>query len=226
MPGISSELNHTYKGLRIMDLDKVKEVFFLSARDLKKEEQEFSALDTQTGDGDHGVTIARIADVIMNTSKDTQITGLGLFFSAISEGIMAINGGAIVPLWSMMMDGVSEALAGQTEPDGEMVRKMIIGAMDGISSVSSAVPGDKTLLDALQPAVTAAANAEGSCRDILGAAAKAAMDGAEKTRDMVAKYGRAKNMHERSLGHLDPGAVSLAVFINSLYKNSMEGGEI
>ena len=88
--------------------------------------------------------------------------------------------------------------------------------------VSKAKEGDKTLVDAFYPAVAAIAETEGSLETILAAAAEAAQKGADATADMVAKFGRAKNVGERSIGHKDPGAVSMAIFFAGLAKGIKE----
>lgn len=88
--------------------------------------------------------------------------------------------------------------------------------------LSKAKVGDKTLVDAFYPAVAAIAETEGSIEKLLDAAAEAAQKGADATADMAAKFGRAKNVGERSIGHKDPGAVSMAIFFAGLAKGIRE----
>ena len=101
-------------------------------------------------------------------------------------------------------------------------KRMFAQAKEDFMDVSKAKVGDKTLVDAFYPAVSAIAETEGSIEALLDAAAEAAKKGADATADMTAKFGRAKNVGvgERSLGHKDPGAVSMAIFFAGLAKGA------
>ena len=103
-------------------------------------------------------------------------------------------------------------------------KRMFAQAKEDFMDVSKAKVGDKTLVDAFYPAVSAIAETEGSIEALLDAAAEAAQKGADETADMTAKFGRAKNVGERSLGHKDghkdPGAVSMAIFFAGLAKGA------
>ena len=84
--------------------------------------------------------------------------------------------------------------------------------------ISKAKPGDKTMVDALYPALDAGMKAEGDVKAIFAAMAEAALAGAAATSDMVAKFGRAKNVGERSIGTPDPGATSISILFDSMAK--------
>ena len=118
-------------------------------------------------------------------------------------------------LWAQMFSGVSEAATDAEQITPGLLRTLYQGALDGLREVSDAKLGEKTMLDALIPAVKAAEMCHGGCQEILEAAAQAAERGAEATRGMTAKYGRAKHLAD-STSYLDPGAISLARFIRAL----------
>lgn len=201
-------------------MDELKRAFLQAAKAVKARTDEFSQIDAETGDGDHGVTMAKICDAIVEVSGEQPgADTIGGYFDDLSMAIMQINGGSAGSLWAMMVEGIGEAAGDATEVDAVNLKEMFRGALTGIQTVSTAKQGEKTMLDALIPAMQAAQDTDGSVKEILSAAAKAAKEGAEQTRDMVAKFGRAKNLLEQSMGHLDAGAVSMAAMIEALYQN-------
>lgn len=200
-----------------MELYRIKEHFMQAAKVLMEQEQTLCAIDAETGDGDHGIAVSRVGKAIIAASQNGDERDLSQYFSGISAAIMAINGGSCIPLCASMFDGMSEAVEDLGEASEIAVIKAAFqGAVDGIHFVSSAKPGDKTMLDALEPAAQAAAAQEGDAQTILAAAARAAENGAQATKHMMAKFGRAKDLKEDSLGHLDAGAMSVALFIRGL----------
>jgi phosphoenolpyruvate---glycerone phosphotransferase subunit DhaL len=201
-----------------VELDDFKKIAICSANILIENKEYFSQIDGKTGDGDHGITIGKIANTIIKISTDKSIPQkMRDYFSDICHAIMSINGGTSSMLWGMMVQGMVDVLADDEVISPKTLKAMFYGALEGIQSVSEAKPGDKTMIDALMPAVEAAQEAPDDELEILRLAAGAAVEGARKTMDMVAKYGRAKNLHEKSIGFLDAGAVSLSVMIKAIY---------
>ena len=107
------------------------------------------------------------------------------------------------------------AVGDAEELDCELVGRALQAALDGVVARGKAVVGDKTMVDALTPAVAAAASVNGSVAAVLSAAADAAAEGAESTVPMVARKGRASYLGERSAGHLDPGARSTFLLLRA-----------
>ncbi len=198
-----------------MTIAELKELLRVSAEYLRTKEEYLCTVDAETGDGDCGVAVARIATAIIDASAGDYDT-VGDYMSAISMKIMGINGGSSVPLWSMLFDGMADASEDMTEVDTDGAKALFEGALDGISSVSNAKLGQKTMMDAIIPAVEAAQNAS---ENVLDAAAEAAAAGAEATKDMVAKFGRAKNLLEDSKGHYDAGALAVSILVTALRDN-------
>ena len=199
-----------------MSAEKLAKILSDSAEILETKEDYLSAIDSETGDGDHGVTVAKIARAIISECNSTAAKTPGELLNDISVAIMGIDGGSAGPLWAMLFDGASEAAGGIETIDSEAVGALLDGAIEGLGSVSDAKPGMKTMLDALIPAAEAADSCDGELDEVLAAVAQAAEEGAESTRDMLACYGRAKNLKEDSVGHLDPGAVGVAVLLRAI----------
>ena len=93
---------------------------------------------------------------------------------------------------------------------------MFAQAKEDFAEISKAKLGDKTMVDALYPALDAGMHTDGDLKTVMQAVAAAAKQGADATADMVARFGRAKNVGERSLGTKDPGAVSISILFNSM----------
>lgn len=200
-------------------IDKAKLVTLLlsSARLLQEKSGELSELDARFGDGDHGVTIKKIADKIEEHCIQCDETDLNAFLATLGDGLMGISGGAAAPLWGTFIGGLALPIPeAATEIDPSLLKKMFSSALEEMQSITNAKVGDKTLMDTLIPAVESAQAAEASTSKILEAASRAASEGARATENFQARFGRAKNYKERSLGTPDPGAVSLALFFEGL----------
>ena len=185
-----------------MTINEIKDLFFHAAETLAAQELELCRIDAETGDGDHGIAIARVARAIQAAASEST-SDTAAFFSAICANIMKINGGSCIPLCANIFDGMADAAA--VSQDGVSLMKAVFaGALEGIRFISSAKAGEKTMLDALIPAVDAA------------------QAGSDATRNMKARYGRAKNLPDGGVGHLDAGSVSIAVFLRALYQSAVE----
>ena len=187
---------------------------------LKENAEELSRMDAVTGDGDHGVTMRKIARVIDDSLEQwPSHVPLKGFFECLSSNIMAVNGGSAGPLWGTLFAGFARGMHGEEDIDEQGIVKMFTAGIDEMREITTAKAGDKTLMDALIPAVKAVQNARDvPLPDMLRLAAIAARRGADSTADYVAKFGRSKNLKEKSLGYRDPGAVSLSMLFDGLAK--------
>lgn len=203
----------------MLSLNELQQMLMAAAIELKAKSAYFCELDSVAGDGDHGVTIGRMADAIkekLETNDAEDIKGL---LDDIGMLCMNINGGSAGPLWGTVFSGLADgAPEGKTEVSQEEFRQMLEQAQDDFQDISKAKLGDKTMVDALYPALTAALKNQGNLKEVMDAAAAAAIEGAAKTKEYVAKFGRAKNVGEASLGHEDPGAVSMSVLFEAMAK--------
>lgn len=191
-----------------------KRMFKTCTKILHENSDMLSQLDAIIGDGDHGVTINKIATVLDNAvsqwSNDISIKG---FLEDIGYEFMNVNGGSAGPLWGTIFVGFSEGLDDVNGIDSNSLKKMFQASLESITDISSAKVGDKTMLDAFIPAVQAIVTSDADIEEMLLNAAKAAREGAENTVNYIAKFGRAKNLKEKSLGHKDPGAESIALLL-------------
>lgn len=178
---------------------------------------ELNALDAATGDGDHGTAI--VATLKAAVAAASAPADLSTALSNIAMEIMSATGGSTSSLNGAFYMGMSMAAPANALGPVEVV-KMYESGLEMLQSQTSAKVGDKTMMDAMIPAVeamsaTMASNPSATLRDLFDAAAKAAKEGAEKTADYVAKFGRAKNLGERSKGSRDAGATSLALIFQA-----------
>ncbi len=173
---------------------------------IKAREDEFSKLDAVIGDGDHGQAIVTAFSVVVKSAANG--TEFKSMLNDMGFGVMLETSGSTSTLLGAFFLGMSDNAVG-TELDAEGVKKLFAGGLANVQKQTQAKPGDKTMMDALVPAVEAIqACSSDNIKDILTAGANAALEGAKKTIDMKANFGRARNYGERSIGYADSGATS------------------
>jgi phosphoenolpyruvate---glycerone phosphotransferase subunit DhaL len=166
-------------------------------------------LDSEIGDGDHGTNMNRGFQAALERLEGSDPATPADVLKAVSMALISKVGGAAGPLYGTAFLRASTALGEKEEVSGEDAAAALEAALAGIKQRGKAEAGDKTIVDALQPAVEAAKNAgPGSAAEVLRAAADAAKEGAESTVPLVARKGRASYLGQRSAGHQDPGATS------------------
>ncbi len=202
----------------MLTLPILRKMLHSAATELKANSKYLCELDGVAGDGDHGITIGRMADVMQELLDVTTLNTMRSLLDALGDAFMGINGGSAGPLWGTVFTGMAEGIDDQAELTDLELRKMFTQAKLDFMDISKAKPGNKTMVDALYPAIDAIIETQGSLKEIMDAAAAAAKAGAEATSQMVARFGRAKNMGERSIGTKDPGAVSIAILFDGMAK--------
>ena len=178
-------------------------------------QDELTEIDSHFGDADHGLTMTKIAEAVEGAVGAAQ-GGIKAMLEDAAMEVMMINGGSAVPLWNTWLDGLAEAAPEGDELDAEGLKQMLGHALEELAALSKAKVGDKTMMDALIPATEAALACQGSADDIFAAAAKAALEGAESSRNFVSKFGRARSYGEATIGTPDAGAVSMSRFFAGL----------
>ncbi len=182
-------------------------------------EKYFGELDAVVGDGDFGYSMARGFELVIQDWDSFDRADIGTFLKKIAVVITSRIGGTSGPLWgtAFLRAGVAAGNATKLEP--AQVVAILRAAIEGIKARGHSDVGDKTLLDALVPAVDTIEEQIGLGRDpaaILRAAAVTSRERAEATRAMQAMRGRASYTGERSIGTLDAGAVAVAVMFEAL----------
>ena len=179
-------------------------------------EQELTEIDSRFGDADHGLTMSKIAKAISAAAGESE-GGIQAMLDDAAMAVMVLNGGSAVPLWNTWLDGLQEEAPEGNEIDTAGLPAIFAKALKALSDMSGAKVGDKTMMDALIPASQAIAAYSGSDEaGLFDAAAQAALQGAEASKQFVSKFGRAKSYGEQTIGTPDAGAASMAYFFQGL----------
>ena len=178
-------------------------------------EQELTEIDSKFGDADHGLTMTKIAKAISD-AVDQSDGGIQAMLDDAATAVMSLNGGSAVPLWNTWLDGMQEAAPEGEEIDVPGLQAVFAQALEELNDMSGAKVGDKTMMDALIPASEAIAAYTGDESGLFEAAAQAARQGAEATRQFVSKFGRAKSYGQQTIGTPDAGAMSMSYFFQGL----------
>ena len=176
-----------------------------------------SEIDSRFGDGDHGITMGKIAKLLLERVPQWGDESIKDFLDDLGTAIMEVKGGSAGPLYGTMIGGLGVELGdNENELDSDSVKRMFAGCLSEMEDITTAKVGDKTMMDALIPAVEAVQAAQGEPADLLKAAAEAAEAGAKASEGFVSKFGRARSYKEQTIGTPDAGAVSTSLFIKGL----------
>lgn len=196
-----------------LTIDDFKSMLECALKNIREREEEFSKLDAVIGDGDHGQAIVSAMLVLVETAR--RGTEFKTMFNDMGFDVMLQVSGSTSTLLGAFFMGMGDAVSG-TEMDAQGVRNMFKAGLDNVKKQTQAKPGDKTMMDALVPAVDAICECVSSdISDLLKAGAEAAVIGAESTILMRANFGRARNYGERSIGFADSGAASWSCMFQS-----------
>jgi dihydroxyacetone kinase-like protein len=207
-----------------LDRSRLEAWLRLAASRLHEQRDALTALDQAIGDGDHGMNmdrgfaaiVARLDALDAAGPRDEDPAAL---LRLAGKTLVSTVGGASGPLYGTGFLKLAASVSGRTSLDGPAIVAAFDAATTGIAAIGRSKQGEKTMLDALVPAVAAARSALEAGADvpaILGAARDAAAQGAEATIPLLATKGRASYLGERSIGHQDPGATSAALILGAL----------
>jgi phosphoenolpyruvate---glycerone phosphotransferase subunit DhaL len=188
-------------------------MFAEAAKIIRSQSGYLSQLDSQCGDGDHGTTMVRAMEILESTIGPSNELSMSEMFKQAGWSVMGVDGGASSALLGSFISGMGEA-----QLDGDLdcaaLATSLEAGLHALSNRTKARPGDKTMMDALVPAVEAfrlAAEAGKTPSIAMDTAAAAAEAGAESTKNLIARYGRAKYLGEKTLGCPDAGATSISL---------------
>jgi dihydroxyacetone kinase-like protein len=188
-------------------------MFAAAAQQIRQEHERLSQLDCICGDGDHGTTMVRAMEEMEAVFDSTTDARLGPLLKAAGWGVLGVDGGASSAILGTFFAGMGGVELGE-ECDCRDLAASLDAGLRAVQKQSKATPGDKTMMDALVPAVetfAAAAAAGREAEDAMKLAADAAQAGADATKDMVGRFGRARFLGEKTRGCEDAGAVSIAL---------------
>jgi dihydroxyacetone kinase-like protein len=187
------------------------------AEEISARKEELTALDSAIGDADHGINMDRGMQAVVAKLNGTPQADIGSLLKTVGMTLVSTVGGAGGPLYGTLFLQLGTATAGKTEITLEDWTAALRAAVQGVQARGKAEPQDKTMVDALLPAVDAldTAVADGaSFGDGLRRSADAAREGMIATIPLVARKGRASYLGERSAGHQDPGATSSTLLLD------------
>jgi dihydroxyacetone kinase-like protein len=192
-----------------------------SAQALREQREYLTGLDAAIGDGDHGINMDRGFTAVLEKLPGgwAAEADVGTILKTVGTTLVSTVGGASGPLYGTAFLRAGTALAGKQDLQPSDVAAGLEAALEGIQARGRAQRGEKTMVDALAPAVDAlkAALAAGQpLTDALRTAADAAEQGMQATIPMVATKGRASYLGERSAGHQDPGATSTVLLLQAM----------
>jgi dihydroxyacetone kinase-like protein len=193
----------------VLDADFFRRWMTATAASVDREAEHLTALDSPIGDADHGSNLQRGFTAVIATLEKEAPDTPGAVLTLAGRQLISTVGGASGPLYGTLLRRTGKALGEAGEVGEEQLAEALRAGVDAVMKLGGAAPGDKTMIDALVPAVEALG-------DGFTAARAAAEEGALATTPLQARKGRASYLGERSIGHQDPGATSSALLIAGL----------
>lgn len=180
---------------------------------------ELNRMDADCGDGDFGSIMFIAFSNVRKTLEETTSNDVGLVLTETGKAILSSAGGAAGPMFGTLFIEAGRAAQGKSEVDLPELATMLDKSLQKIRARGGARVGDKTLVDALEPAVNSlkeSVAAEVPFPLAVQNAAEAAKAGCESTKNLTAKYGKARYLGEQTVGFVDPGAYAIKLIFNSL----------
>lgn len=199
-----------------VNAEQLREILAGACQAIVDARDDLGAADRATGDGDHGTGMSRGFGAALTALKDADLATVGDAFKTVGMAVLNTSGGASGAVFGTMFRAPAKSLSGDELDDAGYAGALEASA-EKVEARGKASAGQKTMLDALIPAAEAARAAVGQgLPAVARAAAEAAEKGSDATKDMVAKVGKAKSLGERSLGHRDPGSISVSILLNAI----------
>jgi dihydroxyacetone kinase-like protein len=206
-------------GTTQLSLNEAIAMFVYVADGMVESKDLLTQADRAVGDGDHGVGIARGFVAVRAKLAEQSFTDVGQLLMSIGVSLMTSIGGASGAIFGTFFRAGAKHLGGWDEFGSQALSLMLADGLDAVKARGGARPGDKTMVDALEPAAsTADSYASTNLGESLAAVAEAARLGMESTKEMVARVGKARPLGERSLGHPDPGAISTFLIFKHMHE--------
>lgn len=211
--------------MRLMNLDMLISLLNAVANVIIKEQGVLTELDAAIGDGDFGTSLSNGFSKVHSQLSDMEKTNIGDILKKVGMTLTASAGGVSGPIWGTAFLRAGFKVGDKKEVNLPDLSEMMEAALEGIQARGEAKLGDKTLVDALSPAVKElkkASEEDTSISEALKRASKAARKGSDKTIDMIAKKGRASYLGERSKGHRDAGSWAIVLVLEEIAQNLEE----
>jgi phosphoenolpyruvate---glycerone phosphotransferase subunit DhaL len=206
-------------GAFVVDAEFVRRWIVESASRIEEQRDFLTQLDAAIGDADHGINMHRGFTAAVATLQSSPEASPGRLLQEVGTTLIYRVGGAAGPLFGTGFRQIGETLSQASHPDGEALLAALRAGLVEIQTLGAAAPGDKTMVDAWEPAVSAfeqTLRSGGTIGQAARSASEAANVGVEATAPMQARRGRASYLGSRSIGHQDPGATSSALIFGAL----------
>jgi phosphoenolpyruvate---glycerone phosphotransferase subunit DhaL len=184
-------------------------------------------LDSAVGDADHGINMRRGLQAAVAMLDETNPSTPGAVLATVGRALISKTGGASGPLYGTGFRQAARTLGEEPDVSAAQLGAALTAALTGIQRIGAALEGDKTMIDALSPAVTAyqaVIDTGGDLTNATRAASDAAVRGLKQTVGMQARKGRASYLGARTIGHEDPGAASTVLILSALATVSAASG--
>lgn len=185
---------------------------------IRENKQYLSDIDGAIGDGDHGINMNK-GFTLAREALEREPGDFSHGLLTLSRVLMMRIGGSMGPLYGKVFKAMGRTLEGHEWIDAVLFREALVKVREGMEGLTPAKPGDKTLVDALYPAIDAfieAVDSGGGFGGALLVMKAAAEEGRDATREMVARLGRSSRLGERSMGVIDAGAASCALLLGAM----------
>jgi len=205
--------------LNQLTVNEVKEMFLHVADKVIGSKDLLTEVDSAIGDGDHGTGMSVGFKQAIENLNSKELNTINDVFKTIGMSLISSMGGASGVIFGTVFLGGVKNLENTKTLDTNILAKIMTGSLEGVKERGKASLGDKTMIDALEPASDAlneSSSEKLSFLEALKKAEKAAEEGVEKSKEYVAKFGRAKTLGERAIGHQDAGATSVWIIFKSM----------
>ena len=202
-----------------MTIDRILELLAAMSRKMEEQRDYLTELDNAIADGDHGINMARGFAAVEQKMKETDWQDAGALFKTVGMTLVSVVGGSAGPLYGTAFMRAGMAMTGKSDLTMDDLIACLGAAIEGVMMRGKAVRGEKTMLDAMIPALDAMTEAHAaghSPKECVQAGIRAAWDGVEYTKTIAATKGRASYIGERSIGHADPGATSFTYLLETV----------
>ncbi|GAA5139875.1 dihydroxyacetone kinase subunit DhaL [Prosthecobacter algae] len=197
--------------------EEVKSMLLLACERIIAAEPELSEADRNLGDGDHGLGMERGMKAATEKLQSGEVESVEKAFSSVGMAMMSSMGGASGAIFGTFFRNGGKALNGLETFDAAALAAFLQAGVEGVKQRGGAAVGDKTVVDAMQPAAEKAAQVtDQPLAEALSAVHDASLAGLEASKSMIAKFGRAKTLGEGCLGFPDAGALSVTVILGAM----------
>lgn len=203
------------------DRKKVIEILLAMGKVMEENREFLTDLDNVIGDGDHGINMARGFAEVEKQAQTLAEKDIGTILKTVGMTLVSKVGGSSGPLYGTAFMKAGMTIGAKDEIDISDFLRGLDAGIEGIKARGRSTTGEKTMLDAMVPALDAMKDAQAAGEDtakVLDAGVQAAQKGVEDTKPMVATKGRASYLGERSIGHQDPGATSFTLLLTEIAK--------